>query len=249
MKPMRLPLVPDVVAGGDAVDAGGVEIVADLLGDAEAAGRVLAIATTKSSPIAPQRRHALDHRRRGPTGRRCRRRTEGAWLQYRAHGADHLGRPLAKRCAASRSRSSPAAGRSRRAARAPPPGRRRRRRRPADRPRCRRAACPACGHRSRRHSRADSPRRRRPAAARSAAAAPPPARSAAALGPEAAAHQLDRPAASGGRSAARPLHDHRQPDRMARACSCASSGFDVDLVAHRPIAGDGERLPARGPNS
>ena len=39
----RLALVPDVVAGGDAVGAGGDELQEDLLGDAEAAGGVLAV--------------------------------------------------------------------------------------------------------------------------------------------------------------------------------------------------------------
>ena len=42
-----LALVPDMIAGGDDVDAGGVELLADLVGDAEAVRGVLAIGDDK----------------------------------------------------------------------------------------------------------------------------------------------------------------------------------------------------------
>src|SRR5262249_9631875 len=55
------PLVPDVVAGADHVDAGGIEVLADLLGDAEAGGGVLAVDDDEVEPqLAAQPRHMLD---------------------------------------------------------------------------------------------------------------------------------------------------------------------------------------------
>ena len=56
-----LALVPDMVAGADDVDAGGVELVADLLGDAEAGGGVLAVHDDEIEPeLASQARHMLN---------------------------------------------------------------------------------------------------------------------------------------------------------------------------------------------
>ena len=56
-----LALVPDVVAGGDDVDAGGVELLADLVGDAEAMRRVLAVGDDEiEREVAAQPRHMLD---------------------------------------------------------------------------------------------------------------------------------------------------------------------------------------------
>ena len=58
-----LALVPDVVAGGDAVDAGLVQLGADLGGDAEARRRVLAVDRHEiETEFAPQARDFLDHR-------------------------------------------------------------------------------------------------------------------------------------------------------------------------------------------
>ena len=52
-----------MVAGGDAVDAGLVQLGADLGGDAEACRRVLAVDRNEiESELAPQARDFLDHR-------------------------------------------------------------------------------------------------------------------------------------------------------------------------------------------
>ena len=54
--------VPHMVAGGDDIDAGGVELGADLVGDAEAVRRVLAIRHDEvERELAPEARHRLDH--------------------------------------------------------------------------------------------------------------------------------------------------------------------------------------------
>src|SRR5262249_49825854 len=59
----RLLLVPDMVAGGDHVGAGGVELGAQLLGDAEAAGGVLAIDHDEiERQLAAQPRQLLEQR-------------------------------------------------------------------------------------------------------------------------------------------------------------------------------------------
>ena len=51
-----------MVAGGDAVDAGIVQLAADLGGDAEACRRVLAVDHHEiESELAPQTRNFLDH--------------------------------------------------------------------------------------------------------------------------------------------------------------------------------------------
>src|SRR5262249_52987159 len=57
-----LALAPDMVARADDVDAGGVELVADLLGDAESGGGVLAVDDDEIElELAPQARHMLQH--------------------------------------------------------------------------------------------------------------------------------------------------------------------------------------------
>ena len=51
-----------MVAGSDDVDAGGIELGADRVGDAEAMRRVLAIGDDKiETELAPQARHVFDH--------------------------------------------------------------------------------------------------------------------------------------------------------------------------------------------
>ena len=58
-----LALVPGMVAGGDAVDTGLVELGADLGGDAEARRRVLAVHDHEvEAELAPETRDLLDHR-------------------------------------------------------------------------------------------------------------------------------------------------------------------------------------------
>ena len=60
----RLALIEGVVAERDRVGAGGEELVADRLGDAEAAGGVLAVDDDEIEPPArAQRRQAVDQRR------------------------------------------------------------------------------------------------------------------------------------------------------------------------------------------
>ncbi len=62
-EPHRLLLVPDMVAGGDDVGAGLVDLGADLLRDAEAAGGVLAVDDDEiEREIAPQPRQRRDRR-------------------------------------------------------------------------------------------------------------------------------------------------------------------------------------------
>src|SRR5690606_1905122 len=57
-----LALVPHVVAGGDDIDAGGVELRADFLGDAEAGSRVLAVDDDEiEGELAAQPRQMLEH--------------------------------------------------------------------------------------------------------------------------------------------------------------------------------------------
>jgi hypothetical protein len=58
----RFFLVPDVVAGGDAVHASTEQIVTDFLGDTEATGGVLSVRHHEIDPvIALEARQALDH--------------------------------------------------------------------------------------------------------------------------------------------------------------------------------------------
>src|SRR5579859_2362813 len=60
----RFPLVPNMVAGGDDISASGIKLVADLLGDPEPAGGVLAIDDDEvESELAAQARQLLDRRR------------------------------------------------------------------------------------------------------------------------------------------------------------------------------------------
>ena len=57
-----LAFVPDMVAGGDDIDPGGIELGADLVGDAEAMRRVLAIDDDEiERELTPEARHMRDH--------------------------------------------------------------------------------------------------------------------------------------------------------------------------------------------
>src|SRR5690348_16086564 len=56
-----LALVPDMIAGRDDVDAGGIELLADLVGDAEAVRGVLAVGDNEiERQVAAQPRHMRD---------------------------------------------------------------------------------------------------------------------------------------------------------------------------------------------
>jgi hypothetical protein len=58
-----LALIPDMIAGGDAVDAGGIEALTDLVGDAEPGRRVLAVDGDEvEGEGITQARNFLDHR-------------------------------------------------------------------------------------------------------------------------------------------------------------------------------------------
>ena len=70
----RLLLVPGVIAERDRVGAGIDELLIDRLGDAEAAGGVLAVDDDEiEPPVAHQPRQPLEHDRRARCARRCRR--------------------------------------------------------------------------------------------------------------------------------------------------------------------------------
>ena len=77
----RLALVPGMVAEGDGIGAGGQELVADRLGDAEAAGGVLAVDDDAIEPPAlAQGRAGARSPRCGRAARRYRRGREDAWI-------------------------------------------------------------------------------------------------------------------------------------------------------------------------
>ena len=76
----RLALVPRMIAAGDDVGAGVDHLVVDRLGDAEAAGRVLAVDDDAIElPVALEARQALGHGRAARTAPPHRRRTEDAF--------------------------------------------------------------------------------------------------------------------------------------------------------------------------
>ena len=80
-----LALVPDVVAGGDAVDARLVQLGADLGGDAEARGGVLAVDHHEiEAELLAQPRHFFDHRVAAGHARRCRHKTKPSCAQTKA---------------------------------------------------------------------------------------------------------------------------------------------------------------------
>ena len=59
-----LAAVPDMVSGGDDIDAGGIEFAADLVCDAEAGGGVLAIDDDEiEGQLAAETRQVFDHAR------------------------------------------------------------------------------------------------------------------------------------------------------------------------------------------
>ena len=73
----RLALVPDMVAGGHDIGAGRNRLAKDLLGDAEAAGGVLAVDDDEIEPeIGDQAGQLLPHRRAPGSCRPCRRGRE-----------------------------------------------------------------------------------------------------------------------------------------------------------------------------
>src|SRR5262249_42868665 len=116
-----LALVPDMVAGADDVDTGGVELVADLLGDAEPSGGVLAVDDDEVEPeLASQARHMLQHDV-APGA------PNDIAAEEQAHGTIRSGSLRARRSGSlrARSRSNRAAGRRRHAARPALPRRQR----------------------------------------------------------------------------------------------------------------------------
>ena len=223
----RVLLVPDMIAGGDDIDAGAIELLADRLGDAEAAGGVLAIDHHEIElQIAAQARQHLGDGRASGTARPDRRRRGGSWLL-----ASQPGRRDASVA------SHPAAGRRIRGARHRPPAphRHSRSHAPAPVP----AAWPGCGRRSRRHSPGDSRWNRRRAAARSAARAAPRANPGSGIWvPKPPGMKrvsgVQRRKTSGWplpTTTGRPI---TQPDVM----QALDEGAAIELVAHGPIGRD-----------
>ena len=74
----RLALVPDMVAGGDAVGAGVEQLLQDLLGDAEAAGGVLAVDDDEVEAMLCDEAGKLRGDRRAARSGRPRRRGRAA---------------------------------------------------------------------------------------------------------------------------------------------------------------------------
>ena len=70
----RLALVPGMIAAGDDIDAGVDELLVDLLGDAKAAGGVLAVDGDEIElPVADQARQAFEQCGATRCARQCRR--------------------------------------------------------------------------------------------------------------------------------------------------------------------------------